>query len=87
MAYLTEKQAEALARRAAREAMEDLMKKLGVDASDFLEVQKDFAHLRQQRKASEQFGQWTRRILLGIFITSACAAIWTGFLSGLRGSN
>ncbi|MFC6633532.1 hypothetical protein [Microbulbifer taiwanensis] len=85
MANLTEQQAEELARRAAREAMEDLMEKLGVDTSDFLEVQKDFAHLRQQRKASDQIGVWTRRILLGIFITTVCGILFAGIKSGLKG--
>lgn len=89
MADFTEQQLEDIASRAARQAskesLEELLKNLGVDTSDFLEVQKDFAHLRQQRKASEQVGTWTRRILLGIFITTACGVFVAGIKSGLKG--
>lgn len=85
MANLTEQQAEALARKAANCALENLLEKLGVDTSDFLEMQKDFAHLRQQRKASEQIGIWSRRILLGVFITTACGIFVAGIKSGLKG--
>jgi len=87
VANLTEQQAEEIARKASHQAMLELLEKLGVDTSDVLEMQKDFAHLRQLRKSAEQFGLWTKRILLGIFITSVCATLWTGFLSGLKGSN
>lgn len=89
MANLSEQQAEQLlckvARKAAREAMEDLLEKLGVDTSDFLAVQKDFAHLRAQRKASEQIGFWSRRVMVGLVITSACAMFIAGIKSGLKG--
>ncbi|WP_299580934.1 hypothetical protein [uncultured Microbulbifer sp.] len=87
MANLTEQQAEELARKTAHQAVEEVLQKLGVDVANVLEMQKDLAHLRQQRKAAEQVGVWTRRIFLGIFITSVCATLWAGFLSGLKGSN
>lgn len=85
MANLTEQQAEEIARKAASQSMEELMTKLGVDTSDFLEVQKDFAHLRQQRQASDQVGLWSRRIMLGIFITTVCGILAAGIKSGLKG--
>ncbi|WP_445357284.1 hypothetical protein ACJJIC_14745 [Microbulbifer sp. ANSA002] len=87
MTHLTEQQAEELARKAGHKAVEEVLEKLGVDVANVLEMQKDLAHLRQQRKAAEQVGVWARRILLGIFITSLCTTLWAGFLSGLKGSN
>ncbi|MEW5251505.1 hypothetical protein [Microbulbifer discodermiae] len=79
---LSEQQMEALMRKASREAartaVEDLLQKLGVDTVDVRETQKDFAHLRTQRKASEQIGTWTRRALLLFVITSACTLLVTG---------
>ncbi|MEW5250735.1 hypothetical protein [Microbulbifer discodermiae] len=75
---LSEQQMEALMRKAARTAVEDLLQKLGVDTVDVRETQKDFAHLRTQRKASEQIGTWTRRALLLFVITSACTLLVTG---------
>ncbi|WP_299945916.1 hypothetical protein [uncultured Microbulbifer sp.] len=84
---LNEQQMEALMRKAAgesaREAMEDLLEKLGVDTVDVHETQKDFAHLRTQRKASEQVTVWTRRILLGIFLVGIAGMLWVGFKAAL----
>ncbi|USD19766.1 hypothetical protein MJO52_11800 [Microbulbifer variabilis] len=63
MGYLTEQQAEELARKAAHQAVEEVLEKMGFDIDNVLEIQKDQAHIRQQRKATEQMGVWTRRIL------------------------
>lgn len=83
MAQLTEVQAERLAKKAAHEAVEELLQKLGVDTADVLEMQKDFAHLRAQRQASEQVTIWTRRILLGLFLSSAIGILLAGVKAGL----
>ncbi|MFS1525820.1 hypothetical protein ACL7TT_17190 [Microbulbifer sp. 2304DJ12-6] len=80
---LNEQQLEALmrkvARESARETGQDLLEKLGVDTEDVRETQKDFAHLRAQRKASEQVTVWGKRILLGIFLSGVGGTLWAGF--------
>ncbi|WKD48337.1 hypothetical protein [Microbulbifer spongiae] len=79
--------AQEAARQAAQEAerktVKDLLEKLGVDTVDVHETQKDFAHLRTQRKASEQVTVWTRRILLGIFLVGIAGMLWVGFKAAL----
>ncbi|WP_299940120.1 hypothetical protein [uncultured Microbulbifer sp.] len=84
MTNLSEQEAEAIAKRAARETGEEILQKLGMDTENVREMQKDFAHLRQQRLASDQVGAWTRRILLGIFISSLVGTLVAGIKAGLN---
>ncbi|WP_444901695.1 hypothetical protein ACJJIG_21195 [Microbulbifer sp. SSSA007] len=84
MANLSEQEAEAIAKRAAKEANDELLQKLGVDTENILEMQKDFAHLRRQRVASDQVGVWTKRIVLGIVLSGLFATLWAGFKAALN---
>jgi hypothetical protein len=84
VANLTEQQAEAVANRVAKKTVEELLQKLGMDTEDVREQQKDFAHLRQQRQAAEQVAAWSKRILLGIVISSLVGTLVAGLKAGLN---
>jgi hypothetical protein len=75
---ITEEQMQIIAREAAAEAVKDTLLALGVDANNIHAAQQDFAHLRKQRVASEQVGEWTRRALVGAFISGLIAVFFTG---------
>lgn len=75
---ISEEQLHAIVREAAQEAVRDTLIALGVDAKDIHSTQQDFVHLRKQRIASEQVGEWTRRALVGAFISGSLAVFFTG---------
>ncbi|MFA0810849.1 hypothetical protein [Microbulbifer epialgicus] len=84
MANLSEQEAEAIAKRAAREATEETLQKLGMDTENVFETQKDLAHLRRQRLASDQVEALGKRILLGIFITGLVGTLVAGLKVALN---
>ena len=67
---------ELLAERAADKAIQRFFQVLGVDASDPIEMQKDFAHLRSWRQAIEQTKSHTLTAAIGIILTGIAGAVW-----------
>lgn len=51
---------------------------LGVDAQDPIEMQRDFQHLRQWRRAGEDLRNKGMLVLIGIFITGLVSLILVG---------
>ena len=60
----------------AREAVAETFRAVGADIDHPIELQKDFAHLRGHRIAREQVGQYVRRVLITVSITSGLAGVW-----------
>lgn len=60
----------------AREAVAETFKAVGADIDNPIELQKDFAHLRGHRMAREQAGQYVRRSLITIAISSALGGVY-----------
>lgn len=59
------------------EAVRQTLTQLGIDNSNPLEMQRDFQHLRQWRKAGEEIHSKGLLTLAGIVITGLCALVWT----------
>lgn len=59
--------------------VEALFMKMGVDHTNPLELQQDFARLREWRLASEKIKSKSVMALLGIVLAGMCAAFWVGF--------
>jgi len=76
--HITPEEAEQLARKAAVEAVEQVLKTLGVDVDNVQETQRDFAFNRKQRIVSEQVSTWTRRTIYVILISGIISLIATG---------
>ena len=55
------------------------MSRFGLDTSDPIELQKDFAHLRAWRESAEELKRKGLIYLLGIFITGTCGLLWVAF--------
>lgn len=59
-------------------AVEDTLIKLGVAATDPLEMQRDFQFVRDFRKASESIQQKGVVVIMTILLSGCMAAIWIG---------
>jgi hypothetical protein len=75
---ITTEEAELIAERASKKALHEAMQKFGINPDEPIEMQKDMAHLRQQREASEQVGAWTKRALISAFVTGLITTVFIG---------
>lgn len=82
---LTEAKIRQIAHEAAREAVHEALRELGVDPSDLRGTQADFYYLRQARLGSEAVGRWTRRALLGAGLSFIVWLIAQGIKSAMSG--
>lgn len=74
-----ERIAETAARKAAKETVQELFTMLGVDVSSaagIIEVQKDFAHVRQSRMARLAIQSKAVMSVIGIITTGILTAVW-----------
>ena len=67
-----------IAHEAAEHAVQEVFLRYGIDAGKPLEVQKDFAYLRQQRAAAEAVGPVVKRTVIGLAVTGAVALLLIG---------
>lgn len=58
--------------------------RLGIDASDPLEMQRDFQHLRDWRMASSSAKRYGIMAILGVLITGTLGALWLGIRVGIQ---
>ena len=65
-------------RESARIAAHEVLTRIGVDAEDPIEMQKDFQHIRTWRLATEKARDRTMLAVLGIIVTGTLAALWVG---------
>lgn len=66
------------------EAVRDAFTKMGIDADEPLEMQKDFQHLREWRVAVAAARTKTMLSVLAILITGTMGAVWLGFKALLQ---
>lgn len=67
------------AERAAVKAIDGLFMRLGVDTSDPLEMQADFAHLRKWRQSVEQVRSVSIKTAVAVIVTGLLGALWAFF--------
>ena len=60
------------------EGVYDALTRLGVDAQNPVEMQKDFQHLRDWRKATSEVQKKSLCLIVGILLSGLCAAAWLG---------
>lgn len=67
-----------------KETVNETLIKIGVEANHPLEMQKDFAHLRDVRESTEAIKRKGLLIAVGI-LTSACLGVaWVGIKTALQ---
>jgi len=79
---LTEAEVEQIASRAAKEAVNDLLLKMGVDVSKpdaLIEMQADFAHTRKWRKSVETVQRQGLLTAVGVLVTGGLGALYMAF--------
>lgn len=69
---------EAQLKELMEDAVTDAFVKLGIDAGDPLEMQKDFQHLREWREATHTLQSKGLMVILTLLLTGGCAALWLG---------
>lgn len=67
-----------------RETVQQTLLSLGLDMSDPIELQKDFAHLRNWRESTRQIKQNGFLALVGIVVTGSVGLFWTAFKSSIH---
>ncbi len=67
-----------VAKEAAKEAVNSILEKFGIDTQNPIEVQADMAHLHRSRVASEQMGVRVKFVLIGVLIVGGLSALWIG---------
>ena len=76
---LTEIQLKEIAKETAKETIDQMLTKLGIDHTDPLAMQEDFQHLRQWREASQVVKRRTIGTIVGVFLAGALGMLWLGF--------
>jgi hypothetical protein len=71
-----------VAREAAKEAVRDMLERLGVDADDFVEVQKDFQHLRDWRLSVAAIKRQGLISAVGVLTMGMLGLIWMALKTG-----
>ena len=65
-------------RSVVKDTVSETLVRMGIDAEDPIEMQKDFSHLRQWRTATDSARTKGVVALVGILVTGICAAVWMG---------
>lgn len=78
---MTDREMEAIADRAAEKAVSNFLLRIGVEADDPIEMQKDFAHLRKWRKSNEAITLKVLLVAIGTVVSGTLAAVWMGLRS------
>lgn len=78
---LTEKDIENIVSRTVQQTLISL----GVDASNPIEVQRDFQTLRDWRKSSEAIRSRGMMTIIGIVVAGALGALWVGLQHVISG--
>ena len=73
------------ARRAAHEAVHEVLTALGMDARHPQRMQADLVYLRRQRLLSERIGIGLRLALISAAVSGVLAMLWLGVQAALKG--
>lgn len=75
----------AIAKEAAKEAVDELMTRLGVDNASPLDMQRDMQWLRDTRVGSEKIKEKGVLTLIGAAVLGGVAILWLGIKQGING--
>lgn len=75
-------EAKAVAREAAAEAVDETFRRLGIDVTDWKEMQRDFAFVRQWRLSGEAIKRQGIIVAVGVVVVGLLGLIWTSLKGG-----
>lgn len=73
-------------RELVSEGVEEALTRMGMDAKNPLEMQKDFQHLREFRQATHAIQKRGLLVIVSILVSGICAAAWLGFKGMINGN-
>lgn len=74
-----------IAKEAAKEAVDELMTRLGVDNASPLDMQRDMQWLRDTRVGSEKIKEKGVLTLIGAAVLGGVAILWLGIKQSING--
>ncbi len=74
---------ERVVKEAAKEAVNAVLERFGIDTDNPIEVQADMAHLHRTRIASEQMGVRVKFVLIGVLVVGGLSALWIGIKAAI----
>lgn len=75
-ANISAEQVHEIAKAAAKEAIAEWLLTLGIDPKEALETQKDFAHLRAWREATDTAKRAGIKAAITVLVTGFLGAVW-----------
>ena len=75
----------AIAKEAAREAVQEMMTRLGIDNTNPLDMQRDMQWVRDTRKGSEKIKEKGILTLIGAAVLGGVTILWLGLKQSLNG--
>ena len=75
----------AIAKEAAREAVHELMTRLGIDNASPLDMQRDMQWLRDTRVGSEKIREKGVLTLIGAAVLGGATILWIGIKQSING--
>lgn len=79
---ITEAEARKIAKEAAAEALHGMLIRLGIDPTDELENQKDFAFVRDVRTSAATVKRQGLMVAVGIIVAGILGLIWMAMRGG-----
>lgn len=74
-----------IAKEAAKEAVDELMTRLGVDNASPLDMQRDMQWLRDTRVGTEKIREKGVLTLIGAAVIGGAAVVWLGIKQSING--
>lgn len=72
-------------RKIVSETVKETLTAIGIQHEDPVEMQRDFTHLRDWRKAVDTARSTSMLTILGILVTGLMGALWLGITSMVNG--
>ena len=85
MADFTPLEMQAMVDQASKQATENILKQMGFDTDNLIEVQQDIAYLRRARESSEQVAMWVKRGAVMTALSGIATILWLGFKIAIKG--
>lgn len=82
---LTHEQLQTLVRETVQQTVNETFIRLGVQADNPIEMQKDFQHLRDWRQTTDSMKSKALLAAVGLVVSGGMAAVWIGITKSIPG--
>ena len=85
MSDFTKAELQQAVQEASEQATKNILKSMGFDTSQPLQVQQDQAYLRRQRESSEAVAVWVKRGVIMTALSGVATMVWLGIQQAIKG--